>query len=80
MQEQRQSKSIEYYKRIQWKHQGITFLPSWGSTFDVCFFHVTAMDMKAVKEEIAEEEDDDVPGKDDDKYSINSMEDLLPPL
>lgn len=38
------------------------------------------MDMKAVKEEIAEEEDDDVPGKDDDKYSINSMEDLLPPL
>lgn len=34
------------------------------------------MEMKAVKEEIAEEEDDDVPGKDGNNECLNLMEEL----
>ena len=37
--------------------------------FSLCIF--LAMDMKAVKEENAEEEDDDVPGKDGDDCFIS---------
>ena len=36
---------------------------NFGLTVGFLFMYLAAMDMKAVKEVIAEEEDDDVPGK-----------------
>lgn len=43
---------------------------------NLCSFYIAAMEMKAVKEEIAEEEDDDVPGKDGNNECLNLMEEL----
>lgn len=47
-----------YHKTFLRQFSAWLLIHSWFS-----FIYFAAMDMKAVKEEIAEEEDDDVPGR-----------------